>query len=190
MEVKTCMRYFLEKAGENAAYTSKDAVVDFVETIGLWVEECLLKRLCQTHYLSLLADVCTDISTIEELSIFCHWVDDGLPVEHFIELVQLKKTDANIIYETLIDCLKKKGLMISNMIGMGFDFFWQTQLKRNSPHSFLYTVTAIFYNLLVFKMLKVPNVSNIFTPHPLHYESTFIIIRQNTVNVFGKSNKY
>ena len=130
------MRCFLEKAGENATYTSKDAVVDFVETIGLWVEECLLKRLCQTHYFSLLADVCTDISTIEELSIFCHWVDDGLPVEHFIELVQLKKADANIIYETLIDCLKNKGLIISNMIGMGFEFFWQTQLKRNSPHSF------------------------------------------------------
>ena len=40
------LRYFIEKAGENATYTSKDAVVDFVETIqiGLWVEESLLKR--------------------------------------------------------------------------------------------------------------------------------------------------
>lgn len=39
------LRYFLEKAGKNTTYTSKDAVVDFVETIGLWVEESLLKRL-------------------------------------------------------------------------------------------------------------------------------------------------
>ena len=102
------MRYFLEKAGKNATYTSKDAVVDFIETIGLWVEECLFKRLHQAHYFSLLADECTDISTIEELSIVFHWMEDGLPVEHFIELVPLKKADANVIYETLIESLKKK----------------------------------------------------------------------------------
>ena len=55
------LRYFPEKAGKNATYTSKDAAVDFIETIGLQVEECLLKRLCQAHYFSLLADECTDI---------------------------------------------------------------------------------------------------------------------------------
>ena len=53
-------------------------------------------------------------------------------MEHFIELVPLKKADANTIYETLIDCLKKKGLMISNMIGMGSHFFWQTQCTKIS----------------------------------------------------------
>lgn len=138
------LRHFLEKAGKNATYTSKDAVVDFVETIGLWVEECLLKRLRQAQYFSLLADECTDISTIEELSVVIRWVEDGLPVEHFIELVPLKKADANAIYENLIDCLKKKGLMVSNIIGMGFDGAAtfsgkhngvQALLNRNSPHS-------------------------------------------------------
>jgi len=69
----------------------------------------------------LLADECTDISTIEELSVAIRWVENGLPMEHFIELVPLKKADSSTIYETLIDCMKKKGLMISNMIGMGFD---------------------------------------------------------------------
>ena len=92
----------------------------------------------------MLADECTDISTLEELSIVCRWVEDGLPVEHFIEMVPLKRADANTIYETLIECLKKKGVMISNMIGMGFDGAptfsgqhngVQALLKRNSPHS-------------------------------------------------------
>jgi len=53
-------------SGKNATYTSKDA---FVETIGQWIEENLLKRLHQAEYFSLLADECTDISTIEELSV-------------------------------------------------------------------------------------------------------------------------
>lgn len=42
-------------------------------------------------------------------------------MEHFIELLPLKKADANTIYETLVDFLKKKELIIGNMIGMGFD---------------------------------------------------------------------
>ena len=96
-------------------------MVDFVETIGLWVEECPLKRLHHSQYFSLLADECPDISTIEELSVVVCWVEDGLLVEHFIELVPLKKADANTIYESLIDCLKKKILMVSNIIGLGFD---------------------------------------------------------------------
>ena len=102
------LRLFVERAGRNATYTSKDAVVEFVEAIGQWIEESLLKYLHQAQYFSLMADECTDVSTIEELSIFCRWVKDGLPVEHFIEIVPLKKADAKTIYETLVDCLKKK----------------------------------------------------------------------------------
>ena len=109
------LKYFLEKAGKNATYTSKDAITDFIEAIGLWVEKCLLKRVCRAQYFSLLADECTDISTIEELSVAFHWVENGLP-EHFIELLPLKKADTNTVYETLVDFLKKKELIIGNMI--------------------------------------------------------------------------
>jgi len=42
-------------------------------------------------------------------------------MEHFIELVPLREADASTIYETLTDCMKKKGLVIGYMIGMGFD---------------------------------------------------------------------
>ena len=47
-------------------------------------------------------------------------------------------------YETLVDCLKVKGVQISKLIGMGFDGAAtfsgkhngvQTLLKSNSPHS-------------------------------------------------------
>jgi len=71
-------------------------------------------------------------------------VENGLPVEHFIELVLLRKADAITIYETLTDCMKKKGLVISNMIGMGFEGAAtfsgrhngvQALLNKNSPHS-------------------------------------------------------
>ena len=68
----------------------------------------------------------------------------GLPVERFIEVVPLKKADTLTIYETLVDCLKMKGVQISKLIGMGFDGAAafsgkrngvQTLLKKKSPHA-------------------------------------------------------
>ena len=138
------LKQFVDKAGKNAQYTSKDAVVEFVEALGTWVDESLLARLQNTRHFSLLADECTNITTIEELSVACRWVENGRPVEHFIEIIPLKKADSKTIYETLVDCLKMKGVQISKLIGMGFDGAAtfsgkrngvQTLLKTNSPHS-------------------------------------------------------
>ena len=138
------LKQFVDTAGKNAHYTSKDAVVDFVEALGTWVDESLLARLQNVLYFSLLADECTDITTIEELSVVCRWVENGLPVEHFINIIPLKKANAQTIYETLVDCLKVKGMQISKLIGMGFEGAAtfsgnhngvQALLKRNSPHS-------------------------------------------------------
>ena len=83
--------------------------------------ESFLARLHNAHYLSLLADECADITTIEELSVVCGWVENGLHVEHFIDILPLKKVDAQTIYTTLVDCLKVRGVQISKLIGMGFD---------------------------------------------------------------------
>ena len=138
------LKQFIESAGRNATYTSKDAVVEFVEAIGLWVEESLLKHLHQAPFYSIMADECTDISVVEELSIFCRWIEDGVPVEHFMEIIPLKKADAATIYSTLVDCLKQKNIRLSKLVGMGFDGAAtfsggktgvQSRLKKNSPHA-------------------------------------------------------
>ena len=57
-----------------------------------------------------MTDDCTDIATIEELSIFCYWVENGSAVEHFMEIYPYKKADAESIYLVLIDWLKKKNV--------------------------------------------------------------------------------
>ena len=74
------LKNFMERAGKNATYISKVAVTEFVEAIGQWVQEVLLARVHHTSVFSLMADECTDISTVEELSIYCRWVEDGVPV--------------------------------------------------------------------------------------------------------------
>ena len=48
-----------------------------------WVEESILKRLQTATVFSVMADVCTDIMAVKELSVFCRWEEDGIPVKYF-----------------------------------------------------------------------------------------------------------
>ena len=45
---------------------------------------------------------------LEELSVFCRWEEDGTPVVCFLDIVPLKKADAESIYLALVKCIKDK----------------------------------------------------------------------------------
>ena len=115
------VKSFLERTGRNAVYTSHVAIVELIEALGTWVEKSLLKRLRQASCFSIMADECTDVSTVEEMSVFCRWEEGGSPEEHFIEIIHLNQANAESIYTALVECLKEKNLQVSNIVGMGFD---------------------------------------------------------------------
>ena len=80
-----------------------------------------MKRLQQASYYSIMEDECTDISTMEEMSVFCRWEEKGIPEEHFLEIIHLRQANTESIYSALVECLKEKKLQISKIVGMGFD---------------------------------------------------------------------
>ena len=138
------LKKFIDTASRNATYSSTDAVHDFIEAIGTWVDESQLYQLQNASFFSLMADECTDIATIEELSIFCRWMEDGKPVEHFMDIIPLKKADAESIYSLLVDWLTKRNIQLGKLVGMGFDGAAtfsgkntgvQARLRENSPHA-------------------------------------------------------
>ena len=51
-----------------------------MEALGTWVEESVLGKLQKVSFFSVMADDCTDITTVEEVSNFCHWKENGTPV--------------------------------------------------------------------------------------------------------------
>ena len=104
------LKYFMEKTRKNATYTSHIAIVEFVKALETWVEEALLKRLQQASYYSRMADECTDISTVEVMSVFCHWEENGIREEHFLEIIHLRQANTESIYSALVECLKEKKL--------------------------------------------------------------------------------
>ena len=48
-----------------------------------------------------MADERTDVATIEEMSVLCQWEEDGVPEEHFLEIVHLMQRVA------LVECLRE-----------------------------------------------------------------------------------
>ena len=89
-------------------YTSKMALVEFVNALGTWLEESPLKRLQKAPFFSIMADECTDVTTIEELTICCLWVESGVPEEHFIEILPLKKLMLKSTYSPLVEYCRER----------------------------------------------------------------------------------
>ena len=63
-----------------------------------------------------MADEYTDISTVEEMSVFCCWEEKGIPEEHFLEIIHLRQANAKSIYSALVECLKEKKRQISKIV--------------------------------------------------------------------------
>ena len=70
---------------------------ELLDAIGTRVEEAVLKRLCQALYYSIMGNECTDICTIEELSIYRCYKQNSEATEHYIKIVPLKNAEAENI---------------------------------------------------------------------------------------------
>ena len=45
----------------------------------------------------------------------------SVPEECFIEILPLRKTNAESIYSALVECCREKNILLERLIGMGFD---------------------------------------------------------------------
>ena len=88
-----------------------------------------INQLLGAPFFSLMADKCTDVATIEELSIFCHWVENGSPVEYFMEILGLNKADAESIYSVLINWLNTKNIQCHKLAQQIVDV-WNRKPRR------------------------------------------------------------
>ena len=116
------VKHHLENAPGNGNYTSHQVVQEYVEAFGQYIESSLLNYLNESPYFSIMVDKSTDITTLEEMSICFRWLDyDGVPVEHFLGLVQLNVCDAAAIFGKLKSFLQEKNIDVTRMRGQGYD---------------------------------------------------------------------
>ena len=48
-------------------------------------------------------------------------MESGVPEEHFIEILPLKKANAESIYSALVEYCREKNIQLGRLLGMGFD---------------------------------------------------------------------
>lgn len=115
-----------------------------------------------------MADECTDISSVKELSLYCRWEEGGgcsrgaFPGDH-----PLAEADAQSIYSALIECLIQKYLQVSRIVGMGFDGAStfsgkktgvQTHIKTLAPHALF-----VHCHLLQLAYVQAPGIMHVYT---------------------------
>ena len=143
---------------------------------GTWVEESLLKGLHKAPFFGIMADECTNVITIEELTICCCWVESGVPEEHFIEILSLKKANAESIDSALVEYFWEKNIQLGKRIGMRFygaatfsdgKTGIQRWLKELSSH-------ALFVHCHVLQLASLQAVSA--TPGIKHVYTTLMML--------------
>ena len=102
------LKRFIESAEKNDKYTSKIDVIEFVETLASGLKNLFLSVFIGHLFTAEWQTNALTFSTVEELSIFCRWIENGLRVENFMEIFLLNKADTATISSTLVDYLKQK----------------------------------------------------------------------------------
>ena len=136
------------------------------------------KRLYKAPYFSIMADQCSDVTTIEELTICCCWVERGVPEDHSIEILPLKKVNTEGIYSALVVYCRKKNIQLGRLIGMGFygaatisgdKAGVQRWLKELLPHALF---VHSHYNVLQLASVQAANA----TPGIKHSNTTLMTL--------------
>ena len=148
------------------------AVVEFVNALGTWVEESLLKRFHKAPFFSIMADEYTDVTTIEELTICCRWVESGVPEEPFIEISPLKKANAESMYSALLEYCREKNIQLGRIIEMEFDGAAtfsgdktgvQRRLKELSSHALFHYLCHVLQLASVLAANATPGIKHVYT---------------------------
>ena len=79
------LQILLDRAGGNATYTSKMAVVEFMNALGTWVKSLYSSGFIRHPFLA---------SWLMNALMLLPYRESGVPEEHFIELLPLKKANA------------------------------------------------------------------------------------------------
>ena len=93
-------------------------------------------------------------------------------MECFLEIIPLKKADAETIYSTLIECLKKKNLQVGRIVGLGFDGAAtfsgrrtgvQAHIKKHTPHAlFVHCHCHLLQLACVQSANKTPGIAHVY----------------------------
>ena len=91
----------LADSHKNAAYITANTVKQFIKIISEWMKKNTVNELKTCNEFTLLLDESTDEANRSELSLIVRMIRDGKIENHFLDLLQLNRGDAETIFECL-----------------------------------------------------------------------------------------
>ena len=167
----------LQFAKKNASYLSPVIQNELIALAGLEVKESILKDVRSAGWFSVMADECTDVATLEQMSMCIRFVDESTPDqpqvrEEFVGFVQLDRTSVAFISEAILQFLKDCNLNISNLHGQGYDGASvmaskvsgvSTQILEAQPRAMYHHCRGHNLNLVISSSCnQVPEIRNLF----------------------------
>ena len=117
-----CLQQHIKSCRKNASYKSAHIQNELIDLAGMEVRDIILHDIRSSVWFSVMADECTDISTVEQMSICIRFVDRTPAVrEEDLGFVQLESTNAESISKSILDFLSSCSLDICNLQGQGYD---------------------------------------------------------------------
>ena len=106
----------------SVTYTSSTSVKDIVLSINNFLEQKLLETIRKSPYLALLADESTDEANRTQFAVLIRCLDTDKTIkDHFLGMVNVKKTDAESLMGEMERFLISKEVDISKIMFVGFD---------------------------------------------------------------------
>ena len=162
-----CLRQHLQSCKKNASYKSPD-----IQNAGMELRDSILCEIMSAEWCSVMADECTDVATIEQMSICIRFVDDKPEVcEEFLGFVKLDRTDAETISASILSFLSSCNLDLSNLRGQGYDGAAviagkvsgvSARILEQQPRALYLHCRAHNLNLVISSCKQVPEIRNLF----------------------------
>ena len=141
------------------------------------IKDKILDDLWPARWFAVMADECTDLSSIEQMSMCFRFVDESKRYqpqirEEFVGFVKLQKAGADTIYKEIMEFIRDCNLDVANLRGWGYDGASvmagkvtgvATQILRQQPKAICCHCRAHNLNLVVSSTCKeVPEIQNLF----------------------------
>lgn len=126
----------MDKLGEALPNIFPDSVIAKKISVHRTKATNILKNILGPHYLSnlkeilseperfysIIVDETTDVSTTKQCAIVVVFCDNGLNIKtRFFQTIELKESDANSIYNCIIETFEKNNLSLNNLVGFSSD---------------------------------------------------------------------
>lgn len=123
VEMMGCSQLKHLQHGDNAKYTSRQVMLEFLQVMSDMIEQAQLRDLLASPVVySLLVDETTDIAIVKEMVIYARIINSDAQAQTvFLKIVELTNGRAETIEKALMTYLDKCSIPLSRLVGFGSD---------------------------------------------------------------------